>query len=48
MPNFKCSTGINVEVFNCLFDYLQAKKRHWHCKKKLKNGETYYYLTGTN
>ena len=30
---FKYYTGTNVEVFDCLFDYLQEEKIHWICQK---------------
>ena len=36
-----------MEVFDCLFDYLQAEKDIEPVKKNLKKGDTDYYLTGT-
>ena len=35
---FKYYTGINVEVFDCLFDYLQVEKDIETVKKKKKKG----------
>ena len=43
---YKYYVGLNVEVFDCLFDYLQAGKVIKTVKKR--KGHTDYYLTGTN
>ena len=47
LAKFKYYAGINVEVFDCLFDYLQAEKDIEAIKRNLKKGDTDYYLTGT-
>ena len=42
---FKYYTGINVEVFDCLFDYLQVEK-DIETVKKTKNGRQIIILQG--
>ena len=43
---FKYYTRINVEVFDCLFDYLQVEKDIETVKKKTKKGRQIIILQG--
>ena len=43
---FKYYTGINVEVFDCLFDYLQVEKDIETVKKNLKRETQIIILQG--